>query len=129
MIMDNNSKTNQFQHPKRASCTEPRILRIFAATARRHEQKHLRFGDVAAATLVVCYGYISATVVTVVMYETDLRCTITLEDFEQYCCAQAKSQPHHQAGTEDIEKPGKNGEHCCALQLDILAKSLTSNIH
>ena len=80
-------------------------------------------------TTAVCYGCILATIVRLVFFGTvtDLRCAITLEDFEQYCCAQAKGQAHHQAGTKHIEEPGKNGEDCRALQLNVLAKSLTSN--
>lgn len=60
---------------------------------------------------------------------TDLRSAVTLENFEQNCCAKAKGQPHHQAGTKNIEEPGKNGEDCCALQLDTLTKSLAPITH
>ena len=60
---------------------------------------------------------------------TDLRSAVTLKDFEQDCGAQAKGQPHHQAGTKDVEEPGKNGENCCALQLNTLAKSLKPDKH
>lgn len=60
---------------------------------------------------------------------TDLRSAVTLENFEQNCCAKAKGQPHHQAGTKNIEEPGKNGEDCRALQLNSLTKSLAPNTH
>ena len=85
--------------------------------------------DAAAATLAICYGDKSATVVTVVIYDTvaDLRCAVAFEDFEQDCCAQAKGQAHHQAGTKDIEEASKNGENRRALQLNVLAKSLKPN--
>lgn len=60
---------------------------------------------------------------------TDLRCAVALEDFEQDSCAQAKGQAHYQAGTENIQEAGKDGEDSGALQLNIIAQSLATHRH
>ncbi len=51
----------------------------------------------------------------------DLRGTVALQDLQQDSSAQPKGQPHHQAGSKNIQEPSKDGEHRCALQLDVTA--------
>lgn len=51
----------------------------------------------------------------------DLWSAVALEQLEEDCCAQAKGEAHHQAGTKDIQKLGKDVEHCGPCQLYITA--------
>ena len=58
---------------------------------------------------------------------TDLRGTVALQDLEQNSCAKAKGEAYHQTGHKNVQKLGKDGEHCCAVQLNVTPQSLQAH--